>query len=522
MFDVIIRHGTVIDGTGADRRAADVGIRGDRIAEIGNLSNASAAVEIDAAGKIVCPGFIDVHNHSDGWMLKTPHILSKTTQGFTSEILMLDGIGYAPVNEQTVRHWMYYLRSLDALRMDEYRGWRTIAEFMQCIEGNNVQNAATHIPYANVRSLVCGFGRGAADDFQMRSIKTEIRKGMEQGAVGLSTGIDYIVQCFSGTEELVDACSAMAEYDGLYVTHIRYKSGRMRALREAVEIARRAGVRLHISHLKAEDTQAVDEILDFVDKEARHEVDFSFDVYPYQPGSTMLNYLMPYDAWEQGPLAAIGRLNEAAVRTHFREGLKAQRLELDKLTIAWVASSENKHLQGCLMSEYVGRSGLAPEDAIFNLLAEERLAVLLVFNEGDDQLVWPFLQHDLFMLGTDGIYFDDGLVHPRQFGSAGRMLGSCVRDLQLFSLEQAVHKMSGIPAQRFRLKDRGLLAANCFADVVVFDADAITDRANYTGSQQNTVGVEHVLTNGKPILQDGAAVEFATNQYPGRFVKMEQ
>jgi len=522
LFDVIIRQGTVIDGTGADRRAADVGIRGDRIAEIGNLSNASAAVEIDAAGKIVCPGFIDVHNHSDGWMLKTPHILSKTTQGFTSEILMLDGIGYAPVNEQTARHWMYYLRSLDALRMDEYRGWRTIAEFMQCIEGNNVQNAATHIPYANVRSLVCGFGRGAADDFQMRSIKTEIRKGMEQGAVGLSTGIDYIVQCFSGTEELVDACSAMAEYDGLYVTHIRYKSGRMRALREAVAIARRAGVRLHISHLKAEDAQAVDEILDFVDKEARHEVDFSFDVYPYQPGSTMLNYLMPYDAWEEGPLAAIGRLNEAAVRTHFREGLKAQRLELDKLTIAWVASSENKHLQGCLMSEYVARSGLAPEDAIFNLLAEERLAVLLVFNEGDDQLVWPFLQHDLFMLGTDGIYFDDGLVHPRQFGSAGRMLGSCVRDLQLFSLEQAVHKMSGIPAQRFRLQDRGLLAANYFADVVVFDADVIADRANYSGSQQNTIGIEHVLTNGKPILRDGAPVEFAPNQYPGRFVKMEQ
>jgi N-acyl-D-amino-acid deacylase len=522
LFDVVIRNGTIIDGTGHERRRGDVGIRGDRITAVTNLGEAVATSEIDAVGKIVAPGFIDVHNHSDGWLLKTPHFLSKTSQGFTTEVLMLDGIGYAPVNEHTAREWIFYLRALDGLRMDEYRGWQSIAEFMQCIEGRNVQNAATHVPYANVRSLACGFGRCAVDDYQMRTIRAEIHKGMQQGAVGLSTGIDYIVQCYATTDELVEACSVVAEYDGLYATHVRYKSGMMRALREAVEIARRSGVRLHISHLKGENDRATEEILDYIDNKARHEVDLTFDIYPYQPGSTMLNYLLPYDVWEDGPLAALSRMHDPLIRARLRDGIKNLRLDLDKLTIAWVSSSENKRLQGRLLSEYVDESGQPAAEALVNLLIEERLAVLLVFNEGDDRLIEPFLKHDLFMLGTDGIYFDDGLVHPRQFGSAGRLLGSCVRDKKLFSLESAVYKLSGFAAGRFGLKDRGMLAEGRFADVVVFDPETVGDRATYTAPQQLTVGIEHVLVAGTPIIRDGAPVESLPDRLPGRYVRMDR
>ncbi|HUG94503.1 MAG TPA: D-aminoacylase [Planctomycetaceae bacterium] len=521
-FDLLIRGGTLIDGSRGHRRRADVGVRGGRIAAIGSLADARSAATIDAAGKIVAPGFIDVHNHSDGWLVRRPHFTAKTTQGFTTELLMSDGISYAPVDEHTARDWLFYLRSLDGLRLDEYRGWKSLADFLAVLDRRNVQNAAVQVPYANVRSLVCGFGRVAVDDFHQRQINAEIRRGMEAGAVGLSTGLDYIVQCFATTDELVDACRVVAEYGGVYVTHMRYKRGLMPALAEAVEIGRRSGVKVHISHLKAPSPAQAEEVLTWIDSVARNEVDFSFDVYPYQPGSTMLSYLLPYEAWEDGPLAAPGRLREPRLRALFRAGLETYRLDLDHLRIAWVAGKDNARHQGRRLSEYVAETGLPPDEALTNLLIEERFAVLLVFDEGDDALVRPFLAHDLYMMGTDGIYFDDGHVHPRVYGSAGRLLGPCVRDWKLFSLEDAVWKLSGRAAERFGLTGRGVLREGGFADVVVFDAETITDRATYDDPHQFTAGVEHVLVNGVPILANRAPIEAFDGDLPGRALRFNK
>ncbi len=519
MFDIIIRGGTVIDGTKAPRYSADVGIRGDRIESIGDLSAAEARDSIDATGKIVAPGFIDVHNHSDGWLLKTPHLTAKTTQGFTTEVLMADGISYAPVNQHTAREWLFYLRSLDGLRVDEYQGWQSLSEFMNCIDSHNVQNAATHIPYANVRSIACGWGRHAVDDFQMRDIQDAIRRGMDEGAVGLSTGIDYIVQCFSTTDELVEACSAMSDRNGLYVSHVRYKKGLMPALQEAVEIGRRAKVPVHISHLKGQSPGQVEEVLEYVDKVARHEVDLSFDVYPYQPGSTMLSYLLPYDVWEDGPLAALAKLRDPVIRTKFRDGLRAYRLDLDRIRLAWVLSKENAQHQGKYLSQYIEETGLPAEEALYNLLIEERMATLLVFDEGDDKLVRPFLQHDLFMLGSDGIFFEDGPIHPRVYGSAARLVGPLVRDAKLFSLEDAVHKLTGASSARFGLTGRGVIQEGRYADLVVFDADTIADRATYDDPHQYSVGVETVIVNGTPIIRGAEPIETLSDPLPGRYLK---
>ncbi len=516
MFDLLIRGGQVIDGARRPRYRADVAIQADRVVEIGDLGSATAKQVIDAAGKIVAPGFVDVHNHSDGWLLKTPHLTPKTLQGVTTEVLMADGIGYAPVDENTFREWLFYLRSLDALRMDQYGGWRSVREFLDHIGGRNVQNVMAHVPYANVRSLHCGFGPGAVDDFQMRQIKADIRRGVQEGAVGLSTGLDYIVQCYATTDELVEACSAMSEFNGLYVTHVRYKKGLLPALREAVEIGRRAEVPVHISHLKGQSPGEVDQVLSYIDREARRQVDFSFDVYPYQPGSTMLNYLLPYEAWRDGPLAALGRLSDPAVRARFATGLNAYRLDLDHIRIAWVASKENASLQGRRLSDYVADSGLPAEEAVIDLLVEERLAVLLVFDEGDDALVRPFLQHDLYMLGTDGIYFDDGPIHPRVYGSVGRLLGPCVRDQRLFSLEDAVYKLAGWPSRRFGLTDRGELRKGALADVVVFDPQTVTDRATYDDPHQPTEGVLWTLVNGQVVIEDGRPAKLQDGPQPGR------
>lgn len=520
-FDLIIHHGTVIDGTRAPRYQADVGVLGDRIQAIGDLSSATARREVDARGRIVASGFVDVHTHSDGWMLRTPHLVPKTTQGFTTEVLMADGISYAPVSQHNAADWIFYLRSLDALRVDEYRGWESIADYMRLLDGKNVQNSIAHIPYANVRVDACGFGRQRPDDFQMARMLEMIRREMDAGAVGISTGIDYIAQCYSDTDELVEACAAMAGVQGLYVTHMRYKKGLLPALREAVEIGKRAGVPVHISHLKGSDAAEAERVLTYIDKVARQEVDFSFDVYPYQPGSTMLNFLLPTEIWDQGPLQVMARLRDPVMRTRFAIGLEAYKLDLDQIQIAWTLSKDNARHQGKTLAQYVDEMALPAADALCNLLLEERLAVLLVFMQGDDTLVSPFLQHDLYMMGTDGIYFEEGFIHPRMYGSAARLLGPCVRDARLFSLEDAVYKLSGAAAARFGLKDRGQIVAGAFADLVIFDPETIVDRATFTDPHQTSSGVDHVFTNGVQIIRNGLPVADLPSPLPGRALKFK-
>jgi N-acyl-D-amino-acid deacylase len=517
VFDLIICGGTLIDGTGSPRRAADVAVTGDRIAAVGDLSEASSPHTIDATGLIVAPGFIDVHNHSDGWLLRERNFAPKTTQGFTTEVLQADGIGYGPVNEQTAREWLFYLRSLDGLRIQDWTGWETFAEFMEALDGSSAQNAASHLPYANIRSMACGFGRAPVDDFQMREIQRQIRIGMEAGAVGVSAGLDYIVQCFSTTDELVEALSVMAPYDGLYVPHVRYKKGLLPALEEAADICRRAGVRLHISHLKAQSPDQTEQVMEYLDRTSR-DVDVSFDVYPYQPGSTMINYLLPYDVWEDGPIATIGKLTDTGVRARFAAGLDAMRLPLDRIRIAWLQSKENAHWQGKTLLEFVEASRLSASDALLDLMIEERLAGMLVFDEGDDRLVYPFLQHDLFMMGTDGIYCSDGPVHPRVFGSVGRFLGPMVRDLKLNTLEKAVHKMTGYSANRFHLPDRGTVTEGSFADLAIFSSETITDNATFDDPRQFTTGIETVIVNGKVVVDINGAVQSPTP--PGRSLKV--
>jgi N-acyl-D-amino-acid deacylase len=209
------------------------------------------------------------------------------------------------------------------------------------------------------------------------------------------------------------------------------------------------------------------------------------------------------------------------VRDHFARGLSEYRLDLEKIRIAWVGSTENKRLQGLRLREYVDESRQSPEDALLDLLIEERLAVLLVFEEGDDRLVDPFLQHDLYMMGTDGILTADGYIHPRQYGSVGRLLGPLVRDRGLMSLESAIQKMSEFPARRFGLDQRGVLSVGAFADVVVFDGERIADHATYDNPHALTTGVEWLLVNGVPVICDAACVDASSGCFPGRFLKSQ-
>jgi len=520
LYDLIIEKGDLIDGSRAPRRRLDLGIRGDRVASIGDLSGEKARQRLDAKGKILAPGFVDVHNHSDAWLLKIPHLLPKTTQGFTTEVIMADGISYAPVNPHTAPDWIFYMRALNALLYEEYTGWQSLGEYMAALDGRSVQNAITHLPYANVRVLAQGYGRAAPDDFQMSQIRGMVEQGMAEGAVGVSTGLDYLSEFFASTAELAEACAPMSAQGGLYVTHVRYRKGTLEGVKEAVEIGRRAKVPVHISHLKGTTPEQIDAILSYIDQTAVHEVDFTFDVYPYLPGSTMLNFILPYEVWEEGPMGVLPRLKEPQIRARFAHGLAAYKL--DQTFIAWLPGKENSRYLGKSLAQYVAAVGKPAADALCDLLIEEHLAVLLVFHYGDDKLVFPFLAHEKYMMGTDGIYFPDGAVHPRMYGSAGRLLGSCVRDHHLFSLEDAVYKLSAHPASRFGLKDRGLLKEGAFADVVVFDPQAVADRATYQDPHQYCTGIDHVFVNGVQIIREGKEVKDLPRPLPGRALKFKQ
>lgn len=514
MYDCVIKNGLIVDGTLNPIYKADVGITGDKITAVGDLQNVEAKQSIDAQGLYVAPGFIDIHAHSDAWLLREKHFHPKTAQGFTTELLMLDGIGYAPVSPYTVHEWIFYLRSLNALRLDEYIGWETIAEFTALLEGKTVQNFATHIPYANVRSLVMGFGKAAPDDSQMQMIQSIIRESMAHGAVGVSTGMDYIAQCFASTDELADACSALTEFNGLYVTHIRYRKGILNALKEAVEIGKRARIPVHISHLKSPNPADCEPILKYIDQVAVNEVDFSFDLYPYMPSSTMLSYYLPLEIWKDGALSVMAKLNDPQFRYRFSKYLPF--IDLKTMRIAWVQSHDNHRHIGKRLEDYIEETGKNPVDVLCDLLIEERLAVLLVLGQENDVLLEPFLKHPKSMIGSDGIYFPDGQIHPRLAGTVPRFLSRF--DLPL---EQAIYKLSGCPAKRFGFKERGMIRENYYADVVVFDHAHLTDPTTFENPHALSDSFKHVLINGTPVILSGACVNDTDYPLSGRFLKKE-
>ncbi len=516
MFDHLIVNGTVVDGTGRPGCLADVALLGDRVVRIGRLQGAEARTTIDVTGSVVVPGFMDVHNHSEGWLLKNRHFSAKTLQGFTSEILMSDGISYAPLTPQTAPEILLYLRALNGLDEPEYTGWRSIEEFMRLLDGRTSANTLPLIPYANLRAMAAGWGATTPLPDQMAMICRMIGEGMEQGAAGLSTGLDYLAQCFASTDELVQACTALRPGHGLYVTHIRYALGRLEGLKEAVEIGRRAGVPVHISHLMGRSIQESESLLDYIDRVAVHEVDFSFDSIPYCSASTLLLSQLPLGAWEEGPSAALRRMQDARRQEAF--AAKLADLRLDQYYIAYIPDPKYAHLQGTTLAQYIAERNKPPVQSVLDLLAETDMAVLMVYQYGaGDAPAWPFLAHPCGMLGTDGIYFPDGCIHPRMYGSSARMLGSLVREQRLFPLEEAVHKMTGQPAKRFGLRQRGVLAEGCFADVVVFDPAGVRDRATYSSPHQPSDGFEHVWVNGCLVVQAGKAMDAAVP--PGRALR---
>ena len=523
-YDVVLANGRVIDGTGAPWFRADVGIRGDRIEAIGDLSKASAGRRIDVADKMVAPGFIDMLGQSALLLLVDNRVESKIRQGFTTEITGEGGSVVAPLNEAVLGEWKPFL--------DRYRlvvDWSDFTGYARRFEkSGSTLNVASFIGATRVRQLVLGFGDVQPTAEQLAAMEALTDQALAQGAVGVSSALIYPPATYAGTEELIALARVAARRGGIYATHIRSEADdEMAALDEAIRIGREAEIPVEIWHLKVSGRNnwgGMKDVLARIERARAEGVDVTANMYPYAAAQNNLAYNIP--AWAQagGTEEMLKRFNDPAQRARIKAelwqhgGLGQETPDGILLTYSPV-DVVNPYL-GKRLSAVAQEMGRSPEDALLDLLALARgqLGVVrFVMSEEDVQLglrqPWVSICTDATGQALDGSFAGEG-AHPRAFGSAPRLLGHYARDLALFSQEEAVRKMTSLPARRMRLWDRGILRPGMAADVTVFDAEKVRDVATYEDSLAYSEGIEYVLVNGKVVLDGGKL----TAERPGRFL----
>jgi N-acyl-D-amino-acid deacylase len=510
-FDTIIRHGTIVDGTGqTPAYRADVGITGDRIAAIDDLSAAEAATVIDATGHVVAPGFIDVHVHSEIALLTGVHRHAEVQQGITTQLLAPDGFGWTGLSpERTQELWDYTRFSVGAV--DIPLGWATPDDFLAIFEGNSPANVFPQVPHCAVRLAACGWDDRPATDAQLEVMIGLTRQWMEAGAGALNLGLDYQPSANADFRELVALCKVAAEYGGIYAAHARYHLiGRKAAWEETIALSQAAGIPVHISHERVDDESAA--LLDRVEREG---VDLTFESYLYPAGMTHMYMMLPMKYQIGSPDEVNQRLEDPTVRAESLAEL-SQWLGRGDQIVGYTASGR---FIGERLADVARAHGATVEEFAYDLLLAEHEHQAFVFpwqiDPADaERTITRTATHPRMMIASDGI-FNIPHPHPRGFGCFARVLGHFVRERQLLTLEEAVYKMSGFPAQRFRIPDRGVLAPGKAADVVVFDPATVAAQSTFDAPTRPPVGIPHVFVNGRRAIADGAP----TAELAGRVVR---
>ena len=518
MFDLLIRNGRVVDGSGLPWFHADVGITGDRITAVGKFGATTAAKQtLDAAGKVVCPGFVDAHVHGDLPLLADPVHEQGVRQGVTTHVIGQDGVAFAPGSAETQTYMRQYTAGFNGNFPTPGREWRSITKFLSQFDGQCSINACTLIPNGNVRMEVMGLDPRKAKPDELKRMRALIREGMEQGAVGLSSGLDYVPSIYSDEDELSELCAEIAPFGGIYVTHMRgYNEQKAPpALKEVFNIGTRAKCGVHVSHFNC----IADQTIPLLDA-ARHDgVDVTFDLYCYLYGSTIVAMLtLPPELLEGGIIPTVSRLKNPAVRQDLEAAFANPRFPIETIRLASLPHDQYRPLEGMTLPAAAASRQQSLVDFTCDLLIATNLAagcVIRHFAARQESDILKLMRHPLMMAGSDGIYVG-GKPHPRGTGCFARYLGHHVRNGD-WSLEEAVMKCAYHTARRFGLKDRGLIRAGMAADVVVFDPEKIADCSTYDDGTTLAVGVEHVLVNGVPVLLNGDR----TDARPGRGLKRQ-
>jgi N-acyl-D-amino-acid deacylase len=511
-FDVLIRGGDVVDGTGAPRRRADVGIKDGRIAAVDRsdrLDGAAAAEVIDATGLIVAPGFIDVHVHSELARLGGIDQFAGVLDGVTTELMSPDGFSWAPLSPKRLREVKDYLQVFYG-DPDVGWNWTTVADYLATFEGRIPNHLVPQAPHLAIKVAAMGWEPGEASAEQMMAMKGHLAEWLDAGAVGMAAGLEYQPGALSSAAELVELCSVVASAGGVYAPHQRGYWSRVAAgSRETFEIGRRSGVKVHISHLAIDDAAAA-----LLDEASASGVDATFDMYPYSAANTHLLMMLPEWAQAGGYESSMALLTSPSERARLRPETAARIAERGEITLSCVEGGAP--LEGKSIGALARESGQADVDCLFDLLAAHAGRALAIYHwpqsvDGEGVLRRT-ISHPLYIGSTDGIYMGSR-PHRRGFGTFARIVGEHVRSGTV-TLEAAVRKVSGMPAERFSLRDRGVLQAGKGADVTVFDAATMADQGTWDNGRVSPSGIAHVYVNGEAVVTEGRP----TGRLPGRIV----
>ncbi|MCM3718555.1 N-acyl-D-amino-acid deacylase family protein [Fictibacillus phosphorivorans] len=511
MYDLIIKNGKIIDGTGSPWYYADIGIKENKITNIGCLKYESAEVVIDAERNIVSPGFIDMHTHSDLVILEEPLIKAKVMQGITTDLLGQDGIAAAPLPPQFREVWKKNLAGLDGTPAIDW-DWLDVDSYLTKIENNKPSyNLAFLVPHGNIRMTVMGLDNRPATDEEIQQMKEVLRDSLDQGAVGLSTGLIYPPCCFAEMKELEALCEVIAEYEVPLVIHQRSEGDEiLESMQELVGIMRRTGAHLHFSHLKncgKDNWHKTDDVLKIIDSARKEGIEVTFDQYPYTAGSTMLSAILPPWAHDGGTEKMLARLEDQALRKQIKDEMKAGLKGWDSISkwagwqgifITSVGSKANQSFVGKNLDEIARlKNSKDVASVALDLILEEKNAVGMIDFVMDEDSVKKIMAHPAGTIGSDGLL--GGEPHPRAYGSFPRVLGKYVREEGVLKLEEMIRRMTSQPARIIGLQDRGILREGLAADIVIFNPEEVIDKATYENSRQAPEGIYYVIVNGQVI-----------------------
>ncbi len=526
-FDIIIKNGMVYDGTGARPRRADVGIKGDRIVAVGDLKSAKAATVVDARGLAVAPGFINMLSWAVDDLVVDGRSLGDIKQGVTTEIFG-EGDSMGPLNEEMKRRRM---AAQGDLKFEIE--WTTLAEYLQHLEKRGVSpNVASYIGATTIREYVIGLEDRKATPEQLAQMRELVRREMEAGALGIGSSLIYAPAFYAPTEELIEMCKVAARYKGKYISHMRSEGNRLiEAVEELLRIAREANIPAEIYHLKAagkSNWPKMDQVVAMVERARRSGLKITADMYTYPAGSTGLDAAMPPWVLDGGYEAAFKRLRDPETRKKIAEEIRTPTDKWENLLLA-SGSPDRVLLVGFKnesLKKYTGKTlaevaKLRNEDyteTIMNLVVEDQSRVGAVYFMMSEEnlkkqikLPWVSFGSDGGSMAAEGVFLKSS-THPRAYGNFARLLGKYVREERVITLEEAIRRLTGLPATNLELDGRGFLKAGYFADVVVFDPKTIADRATFEKPHQFAVGMKHVFVNGAQVLKDGEH----TGAKPGR------
>ncbi|MBE2184285.1 MAG: D-aminoacylase [Anaerolineae bacterium] len=525
MIDTLIINARLIDGTGSPWYWGDIAIHEDRIAAMGALKGTAAGRVIDAAGRVVSPGFMDMHTHSDLQPLAFPTHDCKIRQGVTTDVIGHDGLGLAPVTPETAAILREQIAGWNGTPDVDWN-WTTISSYLDRFDRQVAVNVAMFAPHGTIRLAVMGMENRPPAATELEHMKRLLDQAMREGAIGLSTGLTYAPCMFASDDELVELCEVMRPYGGFYAPHHRnYGMAALQAYADSIEIGRKAGVPVHLTHahlgFPINKGRGV-ELLAMIDQARAEGVEVTLDTYPYLAGATTLHSLLPGWSHDGGTNATLARLQSPETRERLRhelevtgsDGFQGVPLGWEMIQISGILGEHDPSVIGLTIDQAAARAGQTPFDYFANLLTQTRLGVSILSLIGNEENVQTIMQHPAHVIGSDGILIG-GRPHPRGWGSHIRFLSHYVRDLGLLTWEEGIRKITSAAARRIGSIDRGILRPGFMADLVIFDPDTLRDTATYEQPRSYPKGVDYVAVNGSFVVAEGQT----TGALPGRALR---